>query len=120
MKNLQIEANTEYLLSLGAEFGLGLGVREFRFARAVGREYRADVAWPGFRLLVELEGGVYSRGRHVRGPGYEDDCEKYSLASIMGFTLIRVTYRMVDDGRAYNLMRMAAERILKKEHEYGR
>ena len=105
----KIEANTSYLLQLGQEFGLGTGVREFQFAKELKRRFMADIAWPPFKILMELEGGVYSNGRHVRGAGYEADCVKYSLASILGYTLIRVTYGMIERGEACELLRMAVQ-----------
>lgn len=111
----RIEAYTIYLLDLGLELGLGVGVREYKFAACLGRKFASDLAWPGRHILLELEGGVYTRGRHTRGAGYESDCEKYSLASILGFTLIRVTYGMIQSGKAYDLLRLAAD-----NHRNGR
>lgn len=107
----KINPQVEYLVGLGRELGLGEAMREFVFARP--RQFRADLAWPEFRLLVEFEGGVYIRGRHTRGRGYENDCYKYSLASILGYTLVRVTSGMINDGKAFKLLKLAAERKLK-------
>ncbi len=50
-------------------------------------------------VLVEIDGGGYVAGRHSRGGGMEDDCEKTSAAAILGYRVIRLTPRMVDDGR---------------------
>jgi very-short-patch-repair endonuclease len=113
-KKWKIESTTLYLQQLGYEVGLGEGIREFQFAKCLKRRYAADLAWPGHKILLELEGGVYSNGRHVRGKGYEDDCEKYSLASILGYTLIRVTYGMIETGKALELIQMAANKKLTK------
>lgn len=106
-QRLKIESYTQYLLDLGSELGLGAGVREYPFAKCIKRKFMADVAWPGRGILMELEGGAFIRGRHTRGKGYEADCEKYSLASILGFTLIRCTYGMVDSGKARELLVLA-------------
>lgn len=104
-------AETLLLIQYGQELGLGSAVPEFKFAAALKREFRADIGYPQEHLLIELEGGNWTRGRHTRGQGYEKDCEKYSIASILGYTLIRVTYGMIQDGRAYQLMKLFAERI---------
>lgn len=40
----------------------------------------AHFACPKFRVAVGIEGGVLSRGRHVRPRGFIDDCEKYNQA----------------------------------------
>jgi hypothetical protein len=49
-------------------------------------------------VAMEFEGGIWSKGRHVRGRGYENDCRKYNEAAIMGWCVIRVTRRMVESG----------------------
>ena len=40
------------------------------------RKWRFDLAWPEHMIGVECDGAVYSGGRHVRGLGYSQDCEK--------------------------------------------
>jgi very-short-patch-repair endonuclease len=80
-------------------------VRELRFAPP--RRWRFDYAWPQRRLALEIEGGIWTGGRHVRGKGYENDCEKYNAAAIRGWTVLRVTTAMVRDGRALALLEQA-------------
>jgi hypothetical protein len=64
-------------------------VPEYRFAPP--RKWRADWAWPDHRVALEVEGGVWTGGRHTRGAGYIKDLEKYSEAAILGWCVIRVT-----------------------------
>ena len=45
--------------------------REYRFAPP--RRWRADFAWPQARLLVEIEGGLWKRGRHLTPQGFAAD-----------------------------------------------
>lgn len=71
---------------------------EFRFHET--RRWRFDFAWPAQRLALEIEGGVYVAGRHSRGAGMEGDMEKYAEALVAGWRVLRVTPRMVRDGRA--------------------
>ena len=78
--------------------GLPTPVREHRFDTI--RRWRFDLAWIAPRLAVEVEGGIWTGGRHVRGAGYERDLEKYNAAAIAGWLVLRVTTAMVDDGRA--------------------
>lgn len=103
-------AETLLLIEYGQELGFGPAVPEFKFAAELGRQFQADIGYPQIHLLIELEGGNWTRGRHVRGQGYENDCEKYSIASILGYMLIRVTYSMIQNGMAYNLLKLFAER----------
>lgn len=79
--------------------------REYRFAPP--RRFRADFAWPDHKLLVEVDGGTWSHGRHARGSGIERDAEKYSLAAVHGWRVVRVTRAMVEDGRALGLIEQA-------------
>jgi very-short-patch-repair endonuclease len=72
--------------------------REYRFAPP--RRWRFDFAWPEYLLAVEVEGGVYTQGRHTRGADFENDCEKYAEATLSGWKVIRVTPRHVSDGWA--------------------
>ena len=84
--------------------GLPEPQREFGFQHA--RRWRADFAWPEQKVLCEVEGGVWTRGRHVRGAGFEADMEKYNAATLGGWRLIRVTPAMVRDGRAIRYLEM--------------
>jgi very-short-patch-repair endonuclease len=72
--------------------------RQYKFHPT--RRWLIDLAWPGRKLGVEVDGGTWSGGRHTRGQGYENDCEKLNEAAIWGWTMLRVTGKMVDDGRA--------------------
>lgn len=69
-------------------------VTEYRFARP--RRWRFDFAWPDLRIAVEIEGGVYTRGRHVRPGGYQGDIEKYNAAVLAGWRVLRYTAPMLD------------------------
>ena len=79
--------------------------REHRFAP--GRRWRFDFAWPKERVAVEVEGGVWTRGRHTRGSGFVGDLEKYNAAALLGWIVIRVTGNMVRSGEAVRLAREA-------------
>lgn len=85
--------------------GLPPPVQEYRFAPP--RRWRFDLAWPSLRLALEIEGGVWTGGRHVRGNGYEQDAEKYNAATLAGWRVLRVTKGMIRDGRALVLLEQA-------------
>jgi len=69
--------------------------REYRFSPP--RRWRFDFAWPDEKVAVEVEGGTWSFGRHVRGRGYAADCEKYNAAVIDGWRVLRFTGGMLRD-----------------------
>ena len=66
-----------------------------------------DFAWPALKVAAEVEGGIWTGGRHVRGKGYESDCMKYSVAALAGWIVIRATPGMVHDGDAVLLVAAA-------------
>lgn len=79
--------------------------REHYFAKP--RMWRFDFAWPEYMLAVEIEGGSWNNGRHNRGSGFEEDCEKYNAAALRGWWVMRFTTGMVTSGRALSLTEQA-------------
>lgn len=63
--------------------------REYRFDKT--RRWRADFALEAARLLIEIEGGVWNRGRHLSPRGFLNDAEKYLTATLQGWVVIRLT-----------------------------
>lgn len=76
--------------------------REWRFHPI--RLWRFDFAYPHLKLAIEVEGGTWNGGRHVRPQAFEDDCVKYSTAAALGWYVVRFTGAMVKDGRAIALI----------------
>lgn len=69
-----------------------------RYAKSKrSKRYRLDFAHPNSCTGVEIQGGVYNRGRHVTGSGYERDCRKYNLAYTSGWTIFLLTSQMAKD-----------------------
>jgi hypothetical protein len=69
------------------DVGAPLPEAEFRFHPV--RRWRFDYAWPAHKLALEVEGGVWTGGRHTRGAGFVKDMEKYNEAAAAGWRLIR-------------------------------
>ena len=77
--------------------------REYVFAPP--RRWRFDFAIPDRMVAIEVEGGTWSGGRHVRGAGYRRDIEKYNAAQALGWRVLRLTTDMVTDGSAMQHVR---------------
>jgi len=92
--------------------GLGEPEREWRFHPT--RKWRFDMAWPSFKTAVEIDGGVYSAGRHTRGKGFEEDCIKLAEAYDLGWTVYRFSTGQVKSGVAIAYL----ERALLKRVEF--
>jgi very-short-patch-repair endonuclease len=55
------------------------------------RKWRFDFAHEEAKVAIEIEGAVWTGGRHTRGSGYVKDCEKYNEATFSGWAVIRLT-----------------------------
>ena len=63
-----------------------------------------DFAWPKDRVALEAEGGTWKNGRHNRGEGFANDCEKYNTAILKGWRVYRFTTDMINDGQAFKML----------------
>ena len=68
------------------------------------KRYRLDFAHLQSKVGVEIQGGVYNRGRHVTGSGYERDCKKYNLAYTSEWTIFLLTNAMAKDSAWLSLI----------------
>jgi len=75
--------------SILSEAGITRPHTEYRFHEK--RKWRFDYAWPESMVALEVEGGVWTRGRHVRGAGFIRDMDKYNAAAVLGWRVVRVT-----------------------------
>ena len=64
------------------------------------RRFRFDFLITGSDLVIEVEGGTWSGGRHTSGVGFRSDCYKYNLALELGYRVLRYTTDMVVKGEA--------------------
>jgi hypothetical protein len=64
-------------------------VPEWQFHPARG--WRLDYAWPYQMVGVEIDGGVWTGGRHTRGAGFIEDQRKLNAATLLGWRVLRYT-----------------------------
>ena len=86
-------------------YGLPDPEREFRFHET--RRWRFDFAFPNKMLAVEVEGGIWTGGRHVRGKGFGADAEKMNEAALLGWTVLRFTPTVIRTGEAVAMIERA-------------
>ena len=55
-----------------------------------GRRFRFDYFVPDLNLAIEYE-GLGFKSRHTNPVGYTNDCRKYNLSALNGFTVLRYT-----------------------------
>jgi hypothetical protein len=75
------------------------------------RKWRFDVAFYvdcsmqiphtySYRVGVEIMGGIWTRGGHVRGARYEEDCRKLNSSVLLGWKVLYFSVEMVRKGEA--------------------
>jgi hypothetical protein len=50
-------------------------------------------------VAVEIEGGRWIAGRHNSPQGFANDIEKYNIAALDGWLVLRVVPEWIDDGK---------------------
>lgn len=71
------------------------------------RKWRFDYAIPEHKIALEVEGGVWTGGRHIRAQGFLGDMEKYNTATLMGWRVFRTTPDDLYKMATINLLRQA-------------
>ena len=79
-----------YLISTGLNYST-----EFKFLS--DRKFRFDFYLPDFCTGIEYEGIISAKARHTSVTGFTKDCEKYNLAQLNGYKVLRYTALNVKD-----------------------
>lgn len=80
-------------------------VKEYKFYPE--RRWRFDFAIPEHKIALEVEGGVWTQGRHTRPQGFLGDIEKYNTATLMGWRVFRTTPTNLYRTATINLLKSA-------------
>lgn len=87
-------------------------VRQFKYAG--GRRLAADFLVEGpptaqgrASVLVEIQGGVYTRKAHGSVTGVLADIDRLNAATVNGWRMLRFTPKQVDDGDAIPIIEKA-------------
>lgn len=80
-------------------------VKEFKFHPV--RKWRFDYAVPEYKIALEVEGGVWTGGRHTSPKGFLGDIEKYNTATLMGWRVFRTTPDDLYKKKTLDLMKSA-------------
>ena len=91
---------TMFELFVKKETGLEI-IAEFKFCKT--RRFKSDYYIPELKLLIEKEGGIYTGKAHGSITGILRDIEKYNLATILGYKILRyqpkdlMSYKTIED-----------------------
>ena len=84
-----VKAPDLFLKLLQTKFKTVEVVKEFNFHPH--RKWRFDYAFPQKMVAVEVDGGIWTGGRHINPAGYINDMEKLNNAASMGWLVLRIT-----------------------------
>lgn len=74
---------------ISEKFDEDVYVLEYVFCK--GRKFRFDWAIPALSIAIEYEGIMKGKSRHVTITGFTNDCEKYNIATKLGWKVLRYT-----------------------------
>jgi len=75
------------------------------------RKWAFDYAHPATKVAIELEGGIWTGGRHTNGAGFTGDCAKYNEAALLGWTVFRIPTGGVDPALLERIGKLIEQRI---------
>src|SRR5580765_1335368 len=111
-KTIPNEANVLLEIHLN-ELGLAF-IREYKFHP--DRKWRFDfMLYMHNKIAIEIEGAVWTQGRHTRGSGYTKDLEKYREAAALGWKVFRFSTQEVLNGTAREFIKKHCREYI-KEH----
>jgi hypothetical protein len=88
--------------------GIPVPKHEYAFAKSIGRNFRFDHCWNEW-LALEVQGGIWTGGRHVRGAALLDEHEKLRYAVLLGYSVIFCTPKEVESGEIFAFVREVLE-----------
>lgn len=88
--------------------GLPEPTTEHAFAKP--RRWRFDYAWIDRRVALEVDGGIWTGGRHTSGHGFTADIEKLNEAAVLGWCVVRCIPKDLAAETTFTWIRRAIER----------
>ena len=73
---------------------------ERQYAYAPGRKYRADFAILHRRVLIEIQGGIFTRQAHGSISGLLADNARINIATLNNWRILRFSPTQVENGQA--------------------
>lgn len=72
---------------------------EYRFAADAGRRWRSDIAFPSVKVAIEIDGGLWTYGRHNRAASMLGDMEKGNAYAERGWVVFHCPWEWIDGGK---------------------
>jgi hypothetical protein len=97
--------NTKIVTAYYEQCGLPTPIFEYKFHK--DRKWKLDIAFPAERVAVEVQGGLFVRGRHTQGAALLKEYEKLNELAQMGWRIIYVQPKDVTLQSTVDMIRRA-------------
>lgn len=103
------EFRRQAFVAMCKSHGLPVPIPEYRFDAE--RRWRLDWAFgpERQRVALEIQGGIFTGGRHVRGAALLREMEKLNAAAVAGFRVLFCTPEQVTTGEIFPVLKAALE-----------
>lgn len=75
------------------------------------RKWRFDYSIPKYKIAIEIDGGVWTYGRHNRSAGYLADMEKFNAAAALGWVVLKFTPQQQYTRKTLEIIRQTIKTI---------
>lgn len=82
-----------------------------RYPASATRKWRADLVFPDYRVMVEIDGGIWIKGAHGHPTDILRNMAKQNDAMLLGYQVLRFTPAEVRSGHAVDF----TQRVLKSK-----
>jgi hypothetical protein len=102
-----VKYNPKVVFEFWRSLGLPAAQPEFKFHPK--RQWKFDLAWPAHMVATEIQGGIWTRGRHTRGAALKLEWEKLNTAAILGWRILYCEPRDILTVKFAEQIRLALE-----------
>lgn len=78
--------------------GAGFPIPKPQYKFHPTRKWRFDFAYPDAKVAIEVQGGVWSKGKHARAKGLLNDYEKFNEAQKLGWSVFLIPSDWIGQG----------------------
>ena len=104
------EIDPKLFIALCKAHGIPRPIAQFQFHPE--RKWRFDWSWPwetskDIPVALEIQGGIFTQGRHTRGAALLKEMEKLNEAAILGYRILYCTPKDVETGAIFPTIKRA-------------
>ena len=97
--------NVAFVKQVWAAAGIPTPQVEYQFDDT--RKWRFDFAWPESTVALEVQGGIWTHGRHTRGAALKKEWKKLNAAAVAGWRILYCQPSEVTGTRMVNNIKKA-------------